>query len=109
MKDEVGFRLADRLFDIKREFQVAADIGCNRGFVSRHILAENVKHLHMCEMSPTMLQQAEGTPGLQITKHEMDEEFLDVSGVSTLLFFLNKINDFFFSSLITLWTWLCLV
>lgn len=33
----------------------------------------------MCDMSPTMLQQAEGTPGLQITKHEMDEEFLDVS------------------------------
>lgn len=84
VKDEVGFRLADRLFDIKREFQVAADIGCNRGFVSRHILAENVKHLHICDMSPTMLQQAEGTPGLQITKHEMDEEFLDVSSNQSL-------------------------
>lgn len=27
IKDEVGFRLSDRIFDIKREFEVAADIG----------------------------------------------------------------------------------
>lgn len=27
IKDEVGFRLSDRIFDIKREFKVAADIG----------------------------------------------------------------------------------
>lgn len=79
IKDEVGFRLADRLFDVKREFQVAVDLGSNRGFVSKHILAETVKHLHLCEMSPTMLAQAEGTPGLKMTKHEMDEELLNVS------------------------------
>lgn len=78
IKDEVGFRLADRLFDVKREFQVAVDLGCNRGFVSKHILAETVKHLHLCEMSPTMLEQAEGTPGLKITRHEIDEESFNV-------------------------------
>lgn len=27
IKDEVGFRLSDRIFDIKREFKQAADIG----------------------------------------------------------------------------------
>lgn len=27
IKDEVGFRLSDRIFDIKREFKNAADIG----------------------------------------------------------------------------------
>ncbi len=27
IKDEVGFRLSDRIFDIKREFKTAADIG----------------------------------------------------------------------------------
>lgn len=75
----MGFRLADRLFDVKREFNVAVDLGCNRGFVSKHILAETVKHLHLCEMSPTMLAQAEGTPGLEITRHEMDEESLNVN------------------------------
>lgn len=79
IKDEVGFRLADRLFDVKREFEVAVDLGCNRGFVSKHILAETVKHLHLCEMSPTMLTQAEGTPGLELTRHEMDEESFNVN------------------------------
>lgn len=27
LKDEIGFRLADRIFDIKRKFKLAADIG----------------------------------------------------------------------------------
>ncbi|KAJ6647859.1 Arginine-hydroxylase NDUFAF5, mitochondrial [Pseudolycoriella hygida] len=74
IKDEVGFRLSDRIFDIKREFKNAADIGCNRGFISRHVLAETVNHLYLCDISPSMLLQAEGTPGLKITKKEMDEE-----------------------------------
>lgn len=74
LKEEVGYRVADRVFDIKREFEKAADLGCNRGFLSRHILAESVKHLTLCDISPTMLSQAEGTPGLEITKMELDEE-----------------------------------
>lgn len=27
LKDEIGYRLADRIFDIKRKFKLAADIG----------------------------------------------------------------------------------
>lgn len=27
LKDEIGFRLADRVYDIKRKFKLAADIG----------------------------------------------------------------------------------
>ncbi|XP_005186547.2 arginine-hydroxylase NDUFAF5, mitochondrial isoform X2 [Musca domestica] len=77
LKEEIGYRLADRVFDIKREFQAAADLGCNRGFLSRHILAESVKHLTLCDISPTMLSQATGTPGLQIAKREIDEEQWD--------------------------------
>lgn len=29
LKDEIGYRLADRIFDIKRKFKLAADIGKN--------------------------------------------------------------------------------
>lgn len=74
LKEEIGYRVADRVFDIKREFEAGADLGCNRGFLSRHILAESVKHLTLCDMSPTMLSQAKGTPGLVIKKVELDEE-----------------------------------
>uniref|UniRef100_A0A1A9ZWC7 Arginine-hydroxylase NDUFAF5, mitochondrial n=1 Tax=Glossina pallidipes TaxID=7398 RepID=A0A1A9ZWC7_GLOPL len=77
LKEEVGFRLADRIFDIKREFENAADLGCSRGFLSRHVLAESVKHLTLCDMSPTMLSQAQGTPGLRISRKEMDEEKIE--------------------------------
>lgn len=27
LKDEIGYRLADRIFDIKRKFKLAADVG----------------------------------------------------------------------------------
>ncbi|XP_037955617.1 arginine-hydroxylase NDUFAF5, mitochondrial-like [Teleopsis dalmanni] len=77
LKEEVGFRLADRIFDIKREIKCAADIGCNRGFLSKHVLAESVGHLTLCDTSPTMLAQAQGTPGLNMTKLEVDEEQLE--------------------------------
>ncbi|XP_073848739.1 arginine-hydroxylase NDUFAF5, mitochondrial isoform X2 [Musca autumnalis] len=85
LKEEIGYRLADRVFDIKREFEAAADLGCNRGFLSRHILAESVKHLTLCDISPTMLSQATGTPGLQISKREIDEEQWDVKNSLDLI------------------------
>jgi len=31
LKEEVGYRLADRIFDIKRRFKLAVDLGCGRG------------------------------------------------------------------------------
>lgn len=78
MKEEIGFRLADRVFDIKREFKAAADIGCSRGYLSRHILAESVEQLTLTDTSATMLEQAQGTPGLKMVKLVKDEEQLDV-------------------------------
>ena len=37
LKDEVGFRLSDRIFDIKKEFEVGIDLGCGRGNMSKHL------------------------------------------------------------------------
>lgn len=79
IKEEVGFRLSDRLFDIKKEFEHVVDIGGGRGFVSRHILAETVKNLKVYDVSPTMLEQVYGTPGVNIEKHLMSKEIIDVS------------------------------
>lgn len=75
----MGWRLADRIFDLNKEIKVAADIGCNRGFIARHVLAESVQHLYLCDSSPKMLEQAQGSPGLKVTKLEMDEETPTVS------------------------------
>uniref|UniRef100_A0A336LU23 Arginine-hydroxylase NDUFAF5, mitochondrial n=1 Tax=Culicoides sonorensis TaxID=179676 RepID=A0A336LU23_CULSO len=74
IKEEVGYRLSDRVFDVKRQFKNAVDLGCGRGYVSKHILADSVERLTLCDISPAMLDVAKSTPGVDIIKKEIDEE-----------------------------------
>lgn len=37
IKSEVGYRVVDRIFDIKRTFNSVLDLGCQRGYVSKHL------------------------------------------------------------------------
>ncbi|XP_056423867.1 arginine-hydroxylase NDUFAF5, mitochondrial isoform X2 [Hyla sarda] len=37
LREEVGDRVADRVFDVARTFPFALDIGCGRGYVPRHL------------------------------------------------------------------------
>lgn len=79
VKEEVGYRLADRLFDIKRDFKSGVDLGGGRGYLTRHILAETCRNIKVYDISPTMLEQAESTPEVNLEKIVLDKEFLDVS------------------------------
>lgn len=83
VKEEIGFRLSDRLFDIKKEFENGVDLGGGRGYLTRHILAETVKNLKVYDVSPTMLDQVSGTPGVNIEKHLMTQEIIDASFIIT--------------------------
>jgi len=74
IKDEVGYRLSDRVFDIKRKFDRVLDLGCGRGYVSKRILSEYVKELVLADMSPSFLDQAETTEGVKVKKEVIDEE-----------------------------------
>ncbi|XP_015434597.1 PREDICTED: NADH dehydrogenase [ubiquinone] 1 alpha subcomplex assembly factor 5 [Dufourea novaeangliae] len=74
IKDEVGYRLADRVFDIKKKFKKALDLGCGRGHVSKHILAESVEELILTDTCPTYVDQAETAEGVKVTRTVMDEE-----------------------------------
>ncbi|XP_017877240.1 arginine-hydroxylase NDUFAF5, mitochondrial [Ceratina calcarata] len=74
IKDEVGYRLADRVFDIKRDFKKVLDLGCGRGHVSKHILPETVGELILTDVSSAFVQQAETTEGLKVSRTVMDEE-----------------------------------
>ncbi|VEN34384.1 unnamed protein product [Callosobruchus maculatus] len=78
LKDEIGFRLADRVFDIKRKFKVAADIGCHRGHVSKHISPDSVEELILCDVSQRNLDSAPVAEGIKIRKHILDEEHIEV-------------------------------
>ncbi|XP_046383435.1 arginine-hydroxylase NDUFAF5, mitochondrial [Ischnura elegans] len=74
IKEEIGFRLADRVKDVKRTFNKAIDFGCGRGHVTKNILPESVKELTCTEMSPRWLEQVCYTSGLNVKKVVMDEE-----------------------------------
>lgn len=45
IKEEVGYRVADRVFDIKRTFDNILDLGCQRGYVSKHLTKVNDKRV----------------------------------------------------------------
>uniref|UniRef100_A0A9L0SPG1 NADH:ubiquinone oxidoreductase complex assembly factor 5 n=2 Tax=Equus caballus TaxID=9796 RepID=A0A9L0SPG1_HORSE len=37
LKEEVGSRIADRVYDIARDFPLALDLGCGRGYIAQHL------------------------------------------------------------------------
>lgn len=76
LKEEVGYRLADRIFDIKRRFKLAVDLGCGRGYVAKHIDSESVEELVVCDLSRTWLDQVPNPPNVKVRREVVDEEFL---------------------------------
>jgi NADH dehydrogenase [ubiquinone] 1 alpha subcomplex assembly factor 5 len=61
-KAEIGYRVADRLYDIKREMDTVVDLGCGRGYVSRHISPEWVKNLVLTDHCPQWVESAAVDP-----------------------------------------------
>ena len=59
LKEEFGYRLADRVLDISRDLDLCLDIGSSRGYVSRHLSSHNVKKVICMEMSETMIEQCQ--------------------------------------------------
>ncbi|XP_054002384.1 arginine-hydroxylase NDUFAF5, mitochondrial isoform X1 [Hylaeus anthracinus] len=74
IKDEVGYRLSDRIFDIKKKFKKVLNLGCGRGHVSKHILPEYVEELILTDTCSSFLEYAETIEGIKVTKTVMDEE-----------------------------------
>ncbi|KAG8236642.1 hypothetical protein J437_LFUL016334 [Ladona fulva] len=74
IKEEIGFRLADRIKDIKRKFNRVVDLGCGRGHASKNISPDSVKELICSEMSPTWLEQVTCNEGMKVSKEVLDEE-----------------------------------
>lgn len=77
IRAEIGERVVDRIFDLTKEVKVAAEIGCNRGFISRHDLSDTIEHLYLCDSNATLLKQAEEASkpnSCKISTILMDEE-----------------------------------
>ncbi|GAB1286960.1 Arginine-hydroxylase NDUFAF5, mitochondrial [Apodemus speciosus] len=75
LKEEVGSRIADRVYDIARDFPLALDIGCGRGYIAQHLNKETVGKIFQTDIAEHALKNSLETdiPTVNILA---DEEFL---------------------------------
>ncbi|XP_054460847.1 arginine-hydroxylase NDUFAF5, mitochondrial [Anoplopoma fimbria] len=75
LRDEVGSRVADRVYDIARTFPLALDMGGGKSHIAEHLSKDIVERLFLTDVSEKTLKQ---TRQSEIpTQHVLvDEEFL---------------------------------
>jgi len=78
MKEEVGYRVADRVLDVARKMEVAVDLGSGRGWVSRHMSEHSIGRLTAIELSQGLLDQAPDPEGVSMERLTMDIDGADL-------------------------------
>uniref|UniRef100_A0A8D0KPX9 Arginine-hydroxylase NDUFAF5, mitochondrial n=1 Tax=Strix occidentalis caurina TaxID=311401 RepID=A0A8D0KPX9_STROC len=75
LREEVGGRIADRVFDIPRTFPLALDVGSGRGYIAQHLTKETVEKLIQVDIAENALKNAVESeiPTVSVVA---DEEFL---------------------------------
>uniref|UniRef100_A0AC35UI81 Methyltransf_11 domain-containing protein n=1 Tax=Rhabditophanes sp. KR3021 TaxID=114890 RepID=A0AC35UI81_9BILA len=62
LRDEIGFRVADKVFDLTKFNERVLDLGCAGGFIAPHMIKENVGTITQCDMSEAMVKISNGAP-----------------------------------------------
>ncbi|KAG8584024.1 hypothetical protein GDO81_008640 [Engystomops pustulosus] len=75
LREEIGDRVADRVFDVARTFPFALDIGSGRGYISRHLTKETVERFVQADVCEEALKRSSASeiPTINVIA---DEEFL---------------------------------
>lgn len=100
IKDEIGFRVFDRLCDVKRTFETAVDLGCGLGHVTKHVTLMQqliTNRIYMVDSSKCLLEKAHQSPDVPCTLVHCDEETLADVPIS------NDSVDIVYSSLSLHW------
>ncbi|XP_030634803.1 arginine-hydroxylase NDUFAF5, mitochondrial [Chanos chanos] len=56
LRDEVGSRVADRVYDIARTFPLALDVGCGKSHIAEHLSKEVVERFFLTDISDSSLR-----------------------------------------------------
>eukprot|EP00092_Neocalanus_flemingeri_P027537 GFUD01029876.1.p1 GENE.GFUD01029876.1~~GFUD01029876.1.p1 ORF type:complete len:361 (+),score=119.82 GFUD01029876.1:37-1119(+) len=72
MKEEVGYRVSDRVLDVARKMELAVDVGSGRGWVTRHMTDHSVGRVVAIELSQGLLDQAPDPEGVSMERLAMD-------------------------------------
>ncbi|XP_059561496.1 arginine-hydroxylase NDUFAF5, mitochondrial isoform X2 [Myotis daubentonii] len=75
LKEEVGSRIADRVYDIARDFPLALDVGCGRGYIAQNLNKETVGKFFQADIAENALKNTLETEIPTVTVLA-DEEFL---------------------------------
>ncbi|NXQ29474.1 NDUF5 hydroxylase, partial [Alaudala cheleensis] len=75
LREEVGGRIADRVFDIPRTFPLALDVGSGRGYIAQHLTKETVEKLVQVDIAENALKNAAESE-IPTVRVVADEEFL---------------------------------
>ncbi|CAI5769362.1 arginine-hydroxylase NDUFAF5, mitochondrial [Podarcis lilfordi] len=75
LREEVGSRIADRVFDITRTFPLALDLGCGRSYIAQHLNKDVIEQLFQADIAENALKNAieSEIPRVSVIA---DEEFL---------------------------------
>ncbi|KAM5176695.1 arginine-hydroxylase NDUFAF5, mitochondrial isoform 2-T2 [Callospermophilus lateralis] len=75
LREEVGNRIADRIYDISRDFTLALDVGCGRGYIAQHLNKETVGKFFQTDIAENALKNSleSEIPTVSVLA---DEEFL---------------------------------
>ncbi|KAG8443881.1 hypothetical protein GDO86_009178 [Hymenochirus boettgeri] len=75
LREEVGGRIADRVYDISRTFPFALDLGCGRGYISQHLSKDTVETFVQTDLSEKALKIS-AVSEIPTVKVIADEEFI---------------------------------
>uniref|UniRef100_A0A8R1E2H6 Arginine-hydroxylase NDUFAF5, mitochondrial n=1 Tax=Caenorhabditis japonica TaxID=281687 RepID=A0A8R1E2H6_CAEJA len=79
LKEEIGWRVADKVFDLTKFNPLVLDIGCGAGHITPHLIKENVGKIIQVDLSGGMTQSSAGCDDTDVIVERrcVDEETLD--------------------------------
>ncbi|XP_007526107.2 arginine-hydroxylase NDUFAF5, mitochondrial [Erinaceus europaeus] len=75
LREEVGSRIADRVYDIARDFPLVLDVGCGRGYIAQHLNKETVGKCFQTDIAEAALKNTLEME-IPVVSVLADEEFL---------------------------------
>uniref|UniRef100_A0A0N5B5D1 Arginine-hydroxylase NDUFAF5, mitochondrial n=1 Tax=Strongyloides papillosus TaxID=174720 RepID=A0A0N5B5D1_STREA len=79
LHEEIGYRVADKVFDLTKFNEKVLDLGCLGGFISPHMIKENVGSIVQCDMSGELVERSNVAPeeeDIKVEKVVCDEELV---------------------------------
>jgi NADH dehydrogenase [ubiquinone] 1 alpha subcomplex assembly factor 5 len=78
LREECGYRIADRVFDLTKFNEVCLDLGCGTGYIAQHLIKENVGTLIQCDISEEMVRRAKESTSAEASSTSINLLFISI-------------------------------